>query len=319
MSLNVTEQQETDQPVARGPGAVSRFFAELRDGFRELRWGPVLLFGGIAGILMPISLLQAGVLAFVAGIIPVGVGLMIARRVPGRYGLHGFMAGLFGAIVSMAILGAVIFYTDFGAQLILNAGLVGPPPEDGAAQIDPAALDPEILRVLLSQTWLTTGGFIALSLITFCTFGATTAGRVEERNRHLREEVKARGGALERPGAIRTADDIRGLSLPQFGSYVNALFKKKGFAFRDYRFIDKDKHLDLWLEHEGQPWHLRLSVADKVAPGTIESLLQDMKREQCEKGVVITSTEFTPGALKAAKDRPVVLIDGRTLYEIAEK
>jgi HJR/Mrr/RecB family endonuclease len=43
-----------------------------------------------------------------------------------------------------------------------------------------------------------------------------------------------------------------------------------------------------------------------------------MKRDGCNKGVVITSTEFTPAAQKAAKNRSVVLIDGATLYEIAE-
>ncbi|HMP40010.1 MAG TPA: restriction endonuclease [Roseiflexaceae bacterium] len=318
MSVNVTEQSDERSPeTASRQGGVGAFLSNLRTGMNELRWGPVLLFGGVAGLLMPVTLLQAGVLAFVAGIIPVGVGLMLARRVPGNYGLHGFVTGLVAALTSMLLLGAVIFYTPFGAQVILNAGLLGPPPE-GAEEFDPSSLDPELLRVILAQAWLTTGGFISVSLITFCTFGATTAGRVEDRNRQLRAEVKARGGALERPGTIRTADDIRGLSLPQFGYYVNSLFKKKGFTFKDYRFIDKDKHLDLWLEHEGTPWHLRLSVADKVTPGTVESLLQDMKREQCEKGIVITSTEFTPGTLKAARDRPVVLIDGQTLYEIAE-
>ena len=59
-------------------------------------------------------------------------------------------------------------------------------------------------------------------------------------------------------------------------------------------------------------------MADKVTTGTIESLLQEMKREDCRKGVVLASTEFQPSALKSAKGRPVVLIDGETLYEMAE-
>ncbi|MBC8161893.1 MAG: restriction endonuclease, partial [Roseiflexaceae bacterium] len=33
----------------------------------------------------------------------------------------------------------------------------------------------------------------------------------------------------------------------------------------------------------------------------------------------ITSTEFTPGASKSVKDRPIVLVDGATLFEISEK
>jgi hypothetical protein len=42
-----------------------------------------------------------------------------------------------------------------------------------------------------------------------------------------------------------------------------------------------------------------------------------MKREGITKGVVVTSTEFTSSATKSAKDKPVVLIDGITLYDIS--
>ena len=111
---------------------------------------------------------------------------------------------------------------------------------------------------------------------------------------------------------------LGGLSLPQLGTYVSNIFKKQGFAFKDYRFIDKDKHLDLWMEHEGEPYHMRLSVADKVSTGTIESLNQEMKREGIRKGLVITSTEFMPNAAKSAKGRTIVLIDGETLFQMSE-
>jgi hypothetical protein len=283
-------------------GVIAQLMGNLREGLGELQWRQVLLFGVSAGVLMPISFLQASALTFVAGIIPVGAGLLIGRRVKGHYTLHGFMTGLIGALVALTALAGLIFLTPLGAAAQSTLG--GNP---GAPPATPLAL------------WLQLGGFIAFSLIAFCTFGASTAGRAEERNRQTREGVSERGGRLERANTIRTADDIRGLSLPQFGWYVNNLFKKKGFQFKDYRFIDKDKHLDIWLEYEAEPWHLRLSVADKVNPGTIEGLLQEMKREGCRKGVVLTSTEFTPSAAKSAKGRPVVLIDGSTLYEIAEK
>jgi len=238
-----------------------------------------------------------GFAGFLAGIVPVGVGLLLARNVPGHYALHGFLTGALASLMAAATLWFFIFQTQFGVN---GAGMVEPgtPPWDA---------------------WMVLSGFFSFSLIVFCTFGASTAGRIEERNRALREEIKQRGGALERPGAIREPDDIRGLSLPQLGYYVNNLFKKQGFTFKDYRFLHKDKYLDIWMEYKEEPWHLRLSVADKVAPGAVESLIQEMKREGCSKGVVITSTEFTPGAIKAAKDRPVVLIDGATLYQIAEK
>ncbi|MEI8167558.1 MAG: restriction endonuclease, partial [Chloroflexales bacterium] len=70
---------------------------------------------------------------------------------------------------------------------------------------------------------------------------------------------------------------------------------------------------------EGERYVLRLAVTDKVARGSIESLVQDMKRRAIAKGVVITSTEFALDALKAGKDRRnLVLIDGQTLFDISE-
>jgi Restriction endonuclease len=269
---------------------------QIATGLRELQYAQPLLYGVGSGLLMTFALLDPNsIFALLAGIIPVTAGLLLVRGVKGHFALHGFVTGLIGALVSLIALAVIIFATPLGPQLAA-AGTGGP----------------------LSQEYLVRGALPALMLLVFCTFGASTSGRMELRNRDLRQQVTDRGGQLERPGTIRNADDIRGLSLPQLGSYVNGLFKKKGFAFKDYRFLDKDKHLDLWMEREGEPWHLRLSVADKVNPGTIESLLQEMKRTNCRKGVVISSTEFTIGAVKAAKDRPVVLIDGATLYEIAE-
>jgi hypothetical protein len=157
------------------------------------------------------------------------------------------------------------------------------------------------------------------ALIPFPAFGTVMAGRTEQRNREQRKEVDDRGGRLERPGVVRTLEDLRGLSLPQLGSFISNLYKKKGFEFKDYRFIDKDKHLDLEMTYNGERYLMRLSVADKVRPGTVESLIQDMRRREIHKGLVITSTEFTPDTIKAAANkRNVLTIDGSTLFDMAE-
>lgn len=319
MGVNVSEQHEHKATEPAGPrkgraadgepalppitepqGWLARTIAPLRVGLGALNWRIVLLYGVVSGVLMSLAFLQGPTLSLVAGIVPVGTGLLLGRRVREHYGLHGFMTGLVGGITGSAGLAALIYLTPLRTAM-------------------QSALGPEAASFTLFQIWAQLAGFTLFSLVAFCTFGTTMAGRTEQRNRAAREQVDARGGQLARPGSIRDRDDIRGLSLPQFGTYVKNLFTKQGFTFKDYRFIDKDKHLDLWLEREGEPWHLRLSVADKVAPGTLESLLQDMKREGCRKGVVVTSTEFMPGTAKAAKGRPVVLIDGDTLFGIAEK
>lgn len=267
----------------------------VRQGFQSIRWPLVVLYGVGAGLLMPLSLLQS-TLAIVAGVIPVGIGLLIARTVKGFYGLYGFLTGLIGALTSVLLLWILIFVTG-------NSSLV--------ANLDPTSVSP-------MNTFLTASGFISFSLIAFCTFGATTSGRMEERNRELRAQTAARGGTLERAGAVREVGDIRGFTLAQLGWYVNNLFKKKGFKFRDYKFVDKDRFVDLWYEYEEKEWHVRCAISDKVTPGTIESLVQEMKREGITKGIVVASTEFTPAAIKSVKDKPVVLIDGLTLYDISK-
>lgn len=302
MGANVTEQGEpqnsTDQ--RRGIGAA---IANLRAGFGQLNWTIVLVTGIVAGLLMPIVLTSGDLLQLLAGVVPVGAGLIIGRRVRNHYTLHGFMVGLIAALIGLVTLYVLLFFTPIGPALTQRTIAQGVPAELATPTAQFAQLS----------------GFVSFALLIFCTFGASMSGRTEERNRVIREELAARGGRLERAPVVREVSDIRGMSLPQFGSYVNNLWKKQGFAFKDYRFVDKDKHLDLWMEHEDERWHLRLTVADKVGPGTVEGLYQEMKREGIRKGVIVTSTEFLPSAQKAAKDRPIVLVDGPTLYEIAEK
>jgi hypothetical protein len=305
MGVHVSEKSEPQDSGTiqsrRNPFAEAASY--LSTGLRQLQWGSVVLFGVLAGILMPFILTGGDIISFAAGIVPVGAGLLIGRRVKSYYGLNGFFAGLIGAAVSLVTLWFLLFNTPIGIAMEQRAIAQGVAPELATPQAQMVQL----------------GGFIAFALVSFCAFGAAMSGRTEERNRQMRAEVAARGGSLERPPAVRDASDIRGFSLPQLGSYVNRLFKKQGFQFKDYRFIDKDKHLDIWMEHENEVWHLRLTVADKVSPGTIEGLYQEMKREGCRKGVVVTSTEFLPSAQKSLRDRPIVLIDGQTLFDIAEK
>jgi hypothetical protein len=292
------EQAGAPSPAAPA-GRLQRVIQEIRVGLGQLQWREVLLFGVLSGALMSLSFLQSSALSIIAGIVPVGTGLLLGRRVKAHYSLHGFVTGLIGGIVGALVLAVLIFLTPLGAGMQNSLG-------ESASGFT------------LLNVWAQLAGFSAFSLIAFCTFGTGMAGRTEERNRQTRAELDSRGGRLEKPGVIRSSDDIRGLSLPQLGSYVSSVFKKQGFTFKDYRFLDKDKHLDLWMEHEGELYHMRMSVADKVSPGTIEGLNQDMKREECHKGLVITSTEFMPSATKSAKGRPIVLIDGETLYQMAE-
>jgi hypothetical protein len=214
------------------------------------------------------------------------------------------LLGLIGFVV-----GAILIV---GYGLLGDAGVVGMPlvaePETGTPV--PASFDQLIALYLSVGT---------MAMIPFPAFGTVMAGRAEQRNREMREQMERRGGRLEKPHTVRTLEDLQGLSLPQFGTYVRMLFQRHGFGFEDYRFLDKDKHLDLELSYQEEHYLLRLSVADKVRPGTVETLAQDLRRQRIPKGLVITSTEFTPDAQKSGKNRKnMVLVDGQTLFEMTE-
>jgi hypothetical protein len=248
--------------------------------------------------------LANNVLQVLAGVVPVMAGLYLGRRVKGNYLANGIVLGVAGFFFGLIIV--------FAYGLIGSAGVLPMPKLSLTQGQDPqTASAGDLLFVYLT--------FSVFALIPFPAFGTVMAGRTEQRNRDLKKEVDDRGGKLERPGVVRTLEDLRGLSLPQLGSYISALYKKKGFEFKDYRFIDKDKHLDLEMEYSGERYLMRLSVADKVRTGTVESLLQDMRRREIPKGIVITSTEFAPEAAKAAAHkRNLIAIDGQTLFDIAE-
>jgi hypothetical protein len=303
------QQREAEAPPGRET-AVSETPARqplaqrIGTSFGNVEWRITLVVAVIMAVTWCALFLANNILQILAGVVPVMAGLYLGRRVKGDYLAHGLALGLVGFLVGLVVVSA------YGA--LGDAGLVPMPT---------VALDSNQApqTATFSELLFLYGTFSLFALIPFPAFGVVMSGRAEERNRSLREQVVQRGGRLERPGVVRTLEDLQGLSLPQFGSYVSNLYRKQGFEFKDYRFIDKDKHLDLDMTYNGELYLLRLSVADKVRPGTVESLVQELRRRDIGKGVAITSTEFTPDARKAADARRnLIAIDGATLFAMAE-
>jgi hypothetical protein len=302
MSVDTTpEQRDQSAPEAN---AKPSFGQRISASLRQVEWSQTLLIAAVMAITWCMLFLGSSILQILAGIVPVLAGLLLGRRVKGEWLAHGLVLGFSGFLFGLL---AVTIYGLLG-----QVGLVPLP----VLQLAP---DQPPTPAGLNELLFFYATFSLFALIPFPAFGTVMAGRAEQRNRQLKQEISERGGRLERPGVIRTLEDLQGLSLPQLGSFVLNLFRKQGFEFTDYRFIDKDRHLDLEMNYEGETYLLRLCVADKVRPGTIESLNQELRRRALKKGVVITSTEFTPDAAKAGKDRRnLVLIDGSTLFDIAE-
>lgn len=242
---------------------------------RELRWWVLLTVGIGTGILWVAMLLQGGAIQILAGLLPVTAGIVVGRRIQQHVTWHAVLLGVVTALAAALALGVLI------------------------AVIGPA---PTLLQALL---------FAVITLLPFPAFGVITSAKSEQRRREMREAQARRGGRLERPGRVRNIEDLRALSLPQLGGYVADLFRRHGFLINDYRF-EKDR-LDFQVTYEDEPWLLRVTTAEKVKPGAAVELTQRMKAEGVTKGVVITSMDFQESAIRWAKDKPVVLIDGETL------
>lgn len=299
-----SEAQSASSSTNAAPTPRLSLIQRIGASFARVEWGHTLLVAVLMAVAWCGLFLASSFLQILAGIVPVMAGLYLGRRVKGDYLAHGLALGVSGFLFGLLL--------TAGYGILGRAGLVSMPTLQLRADAPPAPLSFDELVFVYTS-------FSLFALIPFPAFGTVMAGRAEQRNRQLRQEIEERGGRLEHPGAVRTLEDLQGLSLPQLGSYVVRLYRKKGFEFKDYRFIDKDKHLDLELEYQGERYLLRLTVADKVRPGTIESLVQDMKRREIRKGVVITSTDYTPDALKAAAGRRnLIVINGQTLFEMAQ-
>ncbi|WP_029215066.1 restriction endonuclease [Kallotenue papyrolyticum] len=288
----VMDEAQTSARSADGggeqPAAPRRARTPLRQILHELRWRLILPVGLITGLLWTVLIGQAlltatpnTVLQLVAGLLPVTAGILLGRRIQQHVGWHAALLGLITTLAALLGLGGL-------------ALLVGPQP----------AL---VMLMMLA----------VLTLMPFPAFGMITSASGEARRRQLREELARRGGRLERPGKVRSLDDLRSLSLPQLGGYVSELFRRHDFKLHDYRF-EKDR-LDLRFTYEDEPWLVRVTTAEKVKPGLAVELSQRMKEEGVRKGVVITSMDFQESATRWAKDKPIVLIDGATLLSMDEK
>lgn len=312
MSVDVREKQKrtrTDKEMPEEEPQSSRpaVGAGIRSIFSQIEWRHLLLVAAITAVvwwgLFWSALFVAQNVTIFIGIVPVIAGFAVGRRVQHHLMPHGLLLGLITFAIGAVFTLIYALVSTTGAVPVYE--MVSP---EGVPQ--GTATFPDYFSLYF---------YFSILLLPFPAFATVIAGRSEQRNREMRRQVEERGGRLERAGAVRTLEDLRGLSLPQFGTYVSNLFKKHGFTLEDWHFLDKDKHLDLLMSYQEENYLLRLSVADKVRTGTVESLAQDMRRRTIPKGLVVTSTEFATDAQKSAKGRRnIVILDGQTLFDIAE-
>lgn len=278
------EDQARQPKTAQAKPAQRTGRAPIGQILRELDWTWLLVLGLGMGALWAVMLRLGGFAQILAGLLPVTAGIMLGRRAKQHIYWHA------------ALLGVLTTFAAVATAALVN--IVAPLPPS-----DPMAAN--YWQVVLVGV---------VTLLPFPAFGVITAARGEQRRRDIVEVQSRRGGKLDRPGRIRSVDELRSLSLPQLGGYVSDLFRKHGFLINDYRF-EKDR-LDFQVSYEGEPWLLRVVTAEKVKPGVAQELSQRMRAEDVTKGVVITSMDFQDNATRWAKDKSIALIDGPTLISM---
>ncbi|HEY0735078.1 MAG TPA: restriction endonuclease [Herpetosiphonaceae bacterium] len=252
----------------------------LRQVLRELDW-PILLLVGIGlGVLWIFVIIDGGPLQILAGLLPVTGGIVVGRRVKTHIPWHAALLSIISTLAAL-LAGTVLLLTRTTEVTVETAQVLG---------------------------------VAIITLPLFPALGVITSARSEARLRESRKEQEKRGGRIEKPGRVRSVEDLQALSLPQLGGYVADLFRKHDFLINDYRF--EKERLDFQASYEGEPWLLRVLTAEKIKPGVPQELAQRMKAEGVKKGVVITSMDFQEGAARWAKDKPIALIDGVTLISM---
>ncbi len=116
-----------------------------------------------------------------------------------------------------------------------------------------------------------------------------------------------------------TAEDLYALSPKSFERYVADLFRKKGYKVT-IRGRSGDHGVDLELEKIGKR---RAIVQCKryrnaIGPDIVRELFGTMIHEGVHHAFLVTTADITSAARDWAEDKPMTLIDGMALVQIAK-
>jgi len=123
---------------------------------------------------------------------------------------------------------------------------------------------------------------------------------------------------LSRPPAVLSIDGMIALSPAAFEQYVAALFRQKGYQVK-LRGRSGDKGVDLELSRPGG----RNAIVQckryrhTIGPDIVRELFGTMIHERVHHAFLVTTADISDAARQWAKHKPMTLIDGATLVDIA--
>ncbi len=271
-----------------------------------VQWRFMLIAGLITGLLWALVLTLGGQsLLLIVGVVPVVSGMVVGRRIKGRAFANSLVMALSGALAAAIVVCAYYYLIVTPEQLVT---LQNP---------DAAPSSPENIRTALVLSSLL---MMLISLVPFTIYGVWISHRTYLRNQDYKQEVDRRGGTLQRAGRVAAIEDLQGLPLPKFASWVSQLFKQNGFVLQDYRFQKDSIELHMRRLDPEELWLVRCTTEEVLKPGMAQSLDQDLRAsDEFTKGIVLTSMKVQDGTRKWAKGRRnIEVLDGETLWEMHE-
>ena len=116
----------------------------------------------------------------------------------------------------------------------------------------------------------------------------------------------------------KTLEEWKKVDGRKFEEIVAIIFEKLGYKTK----IRVDRGIDIIVERDGKKTFIQCKRMDKVIPDDVRafwgSIQKQIERGKGEGGVFVTTGSFTEGSKEFVKDKPIELIDGLKLEELAK-
>lgn len=178
------------------------------------------------------------------------------------------------------------------------------------------------LRLIIRPTWLAWSS--ASEVITLFEFGSALTlivlwwvllGRRDRQPAVPEAAVPSPSDTLPVPQLSREA--IMALKPSEFEAYVGRLFAKKGYKVTQ-RGRAGDLGVDLVVDKNGRQAIVQCKrYKNTVGAGVVRELYGTLLHEKVSHAFLVTSADISPAARQWARRKPMTLIDGKALAEIA--
>lgn len=114
-------------------------------------------------------------------------------------------------------------------------------------------------------------------------------------------------------------EDIDLMSGYEFESFLKKLFEKMGYKVEHTKFTG-DQGGDLVISKLGGKTVVQAKRCEvKVSNDAVQEVVASINYYKCNKGMVVTNSEFTTSAIELAKSNNITLIDGNKLKNLIRK